>query len=255
MLRPSRGPLEAQTWRLGAVLALAPPTPVLAEPVTDMLVAFVPYAPAWMRPLLAGAHSNKSWFVNRLLAWAFRRLLSADTSAFVTNTVALTRMAAGVADNVLPQEATLKFNVRILPGSSPEAVGEYFKWAVGAARVNGEVKVLMEHSNPPSMVTPATGRHFKLLKQAIQETWSEPGKPPLAVVPFLLTGGTDSKNYRNVTRNGILRFVPMGMNKTAGDLGRIHSTNERMKAEYFPRAVCTYMRMMQLMAGPAPAQG
>lgn len=44
------------------------------------------------------------------------------------------------------------------------------------------------------------------------------------------------------------RFVPYSMNKTAGDLGRIHSTNERVLAEDFTRAICTYTRMIELLS-------
>ncbi len=133
-------------------------------------------------------------------------------------------------------------------------------------------------------VTSAEGPHFQALKRAIQETWqlpeynyvgaagcvelsgclcrvlvlllSLPAPPPPraqtapAVVPFLTTGGTDSKHYAPLSRSGVLRFVPYLINKTAGDLGRVHGTNERVERAHFLRAVCTYSRIMQLMAGP-----
>jgi hypothetical protein len=78
---------------------------------------------------------------------------------------------------------------------------------------------------------------------------TSPQTPP-AVMPFLTTGGTDSKHYAFLSRNGILRFVPYMMNKTAGDIGRVHGTNERVERAHFLRAICTYARIMQLMAGP-----
>lgn len=50
-----------------------------------------------------------------LLAQGFTQA-SASTAALVRTTVAVTQMHAGVADNVLPQQATLTFNFRSYPG-------------------------------------------------------------------------------------------------------------------------------------------
>jgi hypothetical protein len=36
------------------------------------------------------------------------------------------------------------------------------------------------------------------------------GGKPVAVAPFLLTGGTDSKHYIKMSQGGVLRFVPTG---------------------------------------------
>ncbi len=71
-----------------------------------------------------------------------------------------------------------------------------------------------------------------------------PRQPALPVIPYLVTGGTDSKHYAPLSKYGVLRFVPFAL--TRGDLGRIHGTDERTKASDFVRAVCTYSRMLQL---------
>lgn len=36
------------------------------------------------------------------------------------------------------------------------------------------------------------------------------GDEPVAVAPFLMPGGTDSRHYIKMSRNGVLRFVPTG---------------------------------------------
>jgi carboxypeptidase PM20D1 len=69
----------------------------------------------------------------------------------------------------------------------------------------------------------------------------------VAVAPYLLSGGTDSKHFAHMAKK-IYRFAPYSVNKTAGDLGTIHSTNERVKAKDFTLAICTYARMIELLS-------
>ncbi|PNH04403.1 putative carboxypeptidase S-like 2 [Tetrabaena socialis] len=240
--------VQSQMWRLFGAMFVWPTPTRLRQPVTDMLQHLAPAAPAWMRPLLAHADASRSWMVNRLLGLAFRWLLGRDTAALVSHTVALTRLSGGVADNVLPQEALLSFNVRVLPGSGPEEVVAHLQRAARLGRVDAEVKLAEGPAWHGSDITSSSGRHFKLLRQAVLETWRDEGRGDVVVAPFMLMGGTDSKHYAPLSRGGVLRFVPYGMNKTAGDLGLIHSSNERIGIKYLARAVCTYTRMMQLFS-------
>jgi carboxypeptidase PM20D1 len=68
------------------------------------------------------------------------------------------------------------------------------------------------------------------------------------VVPFLLTGGTDSKHYQAIAGGQTLRFMPVAMNRTAGDLKRIHGIDERVSTTAFLDAVRFYVRILQLAA-------
>ena len=58
--------------------------------------------------------------LNVLLGRALHRV-SVEAAAMVSTTVAATSVHAGVADNVLPQNASVVFNFRSLPGE-PELV-------------------------------------------------------------------------------------------------------------------------------------
>ncbi|EFJ50696.1 hypothetical protein VOLCADRAFT_88484 [Volvox carteri f. nagariensis] len=129
--------IAAQLWRLlGAVRRSTTPTRLQA-PVTDMLTHVAPYTSGWMRLLLSGAERGGP--IKWLLAQVFRRLGGRETAAMVANTLALTRVRGGVADNVLPQEAVLSFNGRLLPGSTPGELVEALKAAVKVAGVAAEV--------------------------------------------------------------------------------------------------------------------
>ncbi|GFR46955.1 hypothetical protein Agub_g8605, partial [Astrephomene gubernaculifera] len=87
--------VHSQIWRLSTALKLLPPPPLLQPPVTDMLRHMAPYAPPWMRLLLANCERSRSWLANWLLSHVFRRLLSRETAALVADTLALTRLQAG----------------------------------------------------------------------------------------------------------------------------------------------------------------
>lgn len=70
-----------------------------------------------------------------------------------------------------------------------------------------------------------------------------------ARVPSLCPcSGTDSKHYLHLSKGGVLRHVPTSMNRTAGDLARVHGLNERLSVADFARAVCTYKRALQLFS-------
>lgn len=215
-----------------------------------MMLELAPTAPSWLRLLMSNCDAGKSWLVNRALA-ALMAIGSRETAAMVKLTVALTGLKGGVADNVLPQEAVLNFNTRVLPGMVPEDSERYFQQALARAKIQGaEVRIRRGTAFPGSNVTSRSGRPYRLLRQAIQEVWplSSTGRP-LAVAPMLLMGGTDSKHYAHLSLHGVLRFVPYSMNKTAGELGLIHATNERVRVADYPRAVCTYARALQLFGG------
>jgi hypothetical protein len=69
----------------------------------------------------------------------------------------------------------------------------------------------------------------------------------LPVIPYLLSGGTDSKWYANLTSN-IVRFAPFSVIRRAGDLKRVHGTDERLLMGDFGRMLCTFRAGMR-MAG------
>ncbi len=140
------------------------------------------------------------------------------------------------------------------------------------------------HFGPPGVVTPTEGRHFQLLKQAIQEHWrhndvvsfARDGWPllpcscapalhhhsaaaraamrlvwpqPVPVAPFLLSGGTDSKHFAGLSPNGILRFVPYAVTKgEGGELETVHARDERVKVTDYANAICTYERVLELFS-------
>ena len=69
--------------------------------------------------------------------------------------------------------------------------------------------------------TDFNGEAFKTVEKLLHETF-----PDVAVVPFLLTAGTDARRLTDVADN-ILRFAPIDLNKA--QFATIHNANEHQK--------------------------
>jgi carboxypeptidase PM20D1 len=241
---------------LTAVESLQGP-PAIRPPVNAFLSALAPLADSWLASAALAAVDVAP--VTPLLARVMAAV-SRETAAMVRTTAAATILSAGVADNVLPQSAVLNFNVRLLSGNSVDDALELIRSRVSAAD-RGRVTVAFsprQNASAASAVTPARGRHFAAVQQAVQEYWPRGGGgEPLPVLPFLLMGATDSKHYAPLSAHGALRFVPLAMG--AKDLARVHGTNERTRVADYERAICIYRRTLQLFGdlggavGEAPA--
>jgi len=67
------------------------------------------------------------------------------------------------------------------------------------------------------------------------------------VAPFLLVAGTDSRHYMHLAGgHGALRFLPVALNRTAGDLRRVHGVDERLATSSYLGAVAFYTRFLDL---------
>lgn len=236
--------LATNVAKFVSALERRPPPLQLQSPVTDMLKGMARHAPLWLRPALRHVDVwPLSTLATRVLA-----SLSRETAALVRMTVAVTGMEAFVADNVLPPLGTLNINLRTLPGSAGEATARaYLEGALQAAGLQGKVvrSSRTQFGNPPSAISPVDSDYYQLLRQAIQELWRFDGQP-VEVLPYLLSGGTDSKHYARLSRHGILRFNPYALNKSAGEMA-IHTANEHVSAENFRLGICSFRRIIELM--------
>ena len=101
----------------------------------------------------------------------------------------MTGVSAGVADNVLPPSGSINVNFRLLPGDSEASLYEFLEEIIDSDMKY--VTLLPSGGQPASLasaVTPSEGRHFQLLKKAIQFVYSFEGFGPLDVAPMLMTG-------------------------------------------------------------------
>ena len=117
-----------------------------------------------------------------------------------------------------------------------------------------------EHSCQPWwQATQACGRRsmhgLTCILACVQRAWGGEGHgdrscflcmQAVAAIPFLLTGGTDSKHYQGLCAGQTLRFAPVAMNRSAGDLKRVHGIDERVAESAYLDAIRFYVRFLQL---------
>lgn len=151
--------------------------------------------------------------------------------ALIRTTITPTVVRAGSAYNVIPQEASIILNARILPGDTSEDVLRHLKKIHEGLPVQYQYLVKEEASK----VTDHEGETFSLLKNLIHSIYED-----AVVLPYLMAGGTDSRKYEEVSDN-ILRFSAVRMKNE--DLKRIHGTDERISVENLGRMIAFYWNL------------
>lgn len=174
--------------------------------------------------------------------WLFgpvvQRMLEAepDTNAMLRTTTAVTIFRAGTKDNVMPSRAMAIVNFRLLPGDTVADVIEHVRKVVD----DPQVKLAPMQGEPPveaSARSSVDSPDFRLMQRTVAEV-----VPEAVVAPFVFVAATDSKHYAGLTNN-IYRFSPVMMNSE--DVGRLHSTNERIGVENFARSVEFYCALIR----------
>ena len=160
-------------------------------------------------------------------------LKNEQTAAMIRTTVAPTVLRSGREPNMLPQNATVTFNIRTIPGEDSETIESRIREAAGTDK-----KYSLDYiTNSPSLPeTPSDTDTVKLLSKLTDEIH---GAIPL---PYLVIAMTDSREYKDIT-DEIYRFYPFAM--TFEELDTIHNTNERIKIGSYLDGIEFYKRFIE----------
>lgn len=179
----------------------------------------------------------RSLFANR---WLFGDLIEDQlsarsvTNALLRTTTAPTMLHASTKENVLPGEVMAVVNFRLHPRDTVEGVLEHVKAAVSDERV--EIRVRGE-PNEASEVSSAGGPGFAAIARATAQVYG-----PVAAMPGLTVGGTDSKHYGQIADDAY-RFIPM---KVTLDVTRaFHGTNERLSVDSLAQGTRAYVQILR----------
>lgn len=158
-------------------------------------------------------------------------LLPGMANLFV-DTVQVTVLQGGERINVVPDRASAKIDVRLLPDTDAQAVLREIEGILG----NGfQVEVLV--TSPPAPPSPAAGRLYGALRKALSAD--------APVVPTFIPGFTDSRFFRErrIPAYGVTTFALSGE-----DLRGIHGPDERIPLDELDRGV---ERMRRVVLGYA----
>jgi acetylornithine deacetylase/succinyl-diaminopimelate desuccinylase-like protein len=141
-------------------------------------------------------------------------------NALLRNTCIPTLLAAGHAQNALPQTADATVNCRLLPGIVPAVVENAVKKALNDPQIS-VTPITVVGPNPYSAIPP---QFMARLKKVTHSFW-----PGLPVVPVMETGGTDGKTLRVA---GIPTYGVSALFHDVEDI-RAHGKDERILVQSF----------------------
>ncbi len=157
-------------------------------------------------------------------------------NAVLHTTCVATRLAAGHADNALPQTAQATVNCRVLPGQNPDDIEATLRQVIG----NDDIEVARLSTPTASDPSPLNDEIMGVLEPIVEDMW--PGVP---IIPTMSTGATDGNYARNA---GIPVY---GVAAIFGDPNdsRAHGQNERVGIKEFYDAQEFWYRMLKRLSG------
>jgi acetylornithine deacetylase/succinyl-diaminopimelate desuccinylase-like protein len=170
---------------------------------------------------------------------AAERLAASDPTdnAQLRSTCVATMLAAGHAENALPQRARATIQCRVLPGDTQEQT----QATLERVFADPGVKVTVVTAATPSPESPPSAAVMNVYKKVVQSLW-----PGLVIMPSMDAGASDSKFTRTA---GMPSY---GATSNFFDLEdmRAHGQDERIKADRFAEGGEFAYRLMKAFSAP-----
>ncbi len=167
--------------------------------------------------------------------WLFEGLLlkllpaiSPAAAAMTRTTLAFTTAKGSDGLNVLPQEAYVTGNMRFIHHQpTKESIA-----LVGEIAKKYQIETEALYCDEPCPVVAYDSAEFRLIEEISAEIY-----PGVGICPYTMTGGTDSKFYKEICENAI-RFAPIYIDSQ--QYSSIHGLNENIYQGALPKAVDFY---------------
>ncbi len=162
-------------------------------------------------------YANQEIFKKSML----KRLSKDKTTASITaTTFAPTMSKAADASNVIPDYASVTYNIRVIPSVDPQDIINLVENTVRSLGVG--VKVI--YNSPPSKISNYTSNIFVELERSVKTRFGE----SVIVTPGLMSGASDAKHYEGIC-DTVLRFTPLVLKEEL--YKTMHTKNERAPIE------------------------
>ena len=160
--------------------------------------------------------------------------LSREAAAMLQTTICFTMQKGSDGYNVIPQEAYVTANLRYIPHQGVEESNNVIRKIAKKYDVEvEEVKV-----NGPSHSLDLKGEAYKITCEAIKKVF-----PGIGIMPYVVTGGTDSRFYDPVC-DSCVRFGPINLSQE--QTNSMHAIDENINIGTLPQAVDYYKEIIKL---------
>lgn len=198
----------------------------LTPPVKALFEQVAPYSSSFFIRLLFA----NLWLFLPLVKWIAKMSGGEFLSLFKT-TQAFTMMEGSDAINVLPSEASVSINYRIIPGETKDQLIKRIKKIIA----NHSVEIKITDVNEASTISKCD-EPFDIIKQSIKETW-----PDVITAPYLMIATSDSRRYHAISDH-VYKFSPMDV--TNEDLAKIHGIDEDISKENVINGIAFYLNLL-----------
>ena len=199
---------------------------VLSRPAAEMFDTLVRHTSFGLRMVFANL-----WLFKPVLDGMCKKK-GGELNALMRTTCAFTQMQGSKGTNVLPPEAKMVANIRIISGETTDSVIKRIEQTVA----DPEVKLRIIHAMNPSAVSVTEGEGWQKLKDAISLTWKG-----AIISPYLMVACSDSRHYGKIS-DKVYRFSAMAL--SAEERALIHGNNERVPLETVYKTVEFYLRLI-----------
>lgn len=195
--------------------------------IPRMLGLFVPASRGIGRPLYR-LLSAWPWLNARVFA-----ALGGEAAAMVRTTIAPTRLAGGIANNVLPPHAEAVVNLRLALGETVKSTVKTLKHAIN----DDEITVEVIEGNDASPESASDNAQFALIAEAVAQS-----HPAAITVPYVTMAATDSRHFHRFSP-ATYRFAPLMMN--AAQRLTIHGIDERVEIAELERGEVFFRTLIE----------
>jgi acetylornithine deacetylase/succinyl-diaminopimelate desuccinylase-like protein len=170
-----------------AVTRLAAPGPARLTPVIETFLARVAEAlPDDQARLVRALARGESRLGDAALAAVCEPMTARILGAVLRDTISPNVVRAGLKYNVIPGEAVIEVDCRVLPGTTEDDMREIVIGRLGDLAEHVAVDLVIE---APAVEAPASGATYDLLERTIVDH-----DPDAVPVPFLVPYATDAKH-------------------------------------------------------------
>lgn len=160
-------------------------------------------------------------------------LISAEAAAMLQTTIAFTMQKGSDGYNVIPQQAYVTANLRYIPFQGKDESNQIIK------KLADKYDITVEEVNcsNPSKSLDLSGEQYAITCETIKKVF-----PGIGIMPYVVTGGTDSRFYDDIC-DGCVRFSPI--NYTDQQMSSMHGIDENINIDTLPAAVDYYKEIIK----------